>query len=152
MRLLVFLQGGKVEDQIGYHSGFETLQAEGALTAYKAIPWRGHVAELGWQGFCEAALKEASDFCPDAVYFQFFHAPDSISLQYLLMGIQKLPSRPIIAISGGDAFGWHRWMKNVYPSGFLAVAKIADVTFVTAMGECAAFLERRGSATSSSSP
>jgi hypothetical protein len=142
MRLLAFLQGSTAEDQIGYHNGFEVLQAEGALSAYRAVPWRGHVAQSGWDGFCAQGLQEAVDFEPDAIYFQFFHAPGSAAIQGFLAALQRLSSRPVIAVSGGDAFGWHRWMKGKYPAGFLSVAQAADVTFVTAMGKCAAYLER----------
>jgi hypothetical protein len=144
MRLLTLFQGNTPEDQIGYHTGFETLLAEGVLTAYRPLAWLGLVNQLDWEGFCSFVLKEAMDFTPDAIYFQFFHAPDSPALKGLIASLRRLPNMPVIAISGGDAFGWHRWMKHRFPEGFLRVANSADVTFVTAMGKCAAYLERRG--------
>lgn len=144
MRLLALFQGNAPEDQIGYHKGFETLLAEGALTAYRPLAWLGLVNSAGWDGFCSNLLKEVADFVPDAIYFQFFHAPDSTPLKGLVEALRRLPNKPLIAISGGDAFGWHRWMKHRFPEGFLRVANSADVTFVTAMGKCAAYLEQRG--------
>lgn len=144
MRLLALLQGRTPEDQIGYHSAFERLAAEGRLAGYLAMPWRGPAEDHGWNVICGEALRCAREFGPDAVYFQFFHAPASAALNHLLASLVGLPSRPLIVVSGGDAFAWHRWMKGCYPEGFLAVAKAADVTFVTAMGKCADFLARQG--------
>ena len=144
MRLLVFLQGQQATDQLGFHTSFQALQIDGTLTDYAAVPWVGGVSQLGWEGFSAEALRIAKCFEPDAVYFQFFHAPLWQGLEEFVQHLKKIPSKPIIAVSSGDAFAWTRWMKRSFPLGFLALARAADVTFLTAMGKCADFLIRAG--------
>jgi hypothetical protein len=39
MKLLYFVQGKAVEDQIGFDDAFKTIQANGGITDYKAVPW-----------------------------------------------------------------------------------------------------------------
>lgn len=144
MRLLFFAQGKIVEDQIGFDDAFKTMHAEGRITAYRAFPWRGYALEHGWDAFFREARVLVEDFQPDVIYFQFFHEHTCPNVTDFFETLRRTASRPVIAVSAGDAFSWADWFGRRYPVGFLSAARAADVTFVTAMGKCADYLVQKG--------
>lgn len=144
MRLLFFAQGRAVEDQIGFDDAFKTIHAEGGITAYRAFPWLGYALEHGWDAFFTKAQECAQEFQPDVIYFQFFHDHTCPNVADFFETLRRTASRPVLAVSAGDAFSWADWFGRRYPVGFLSAARAADVTFVTAMGKCADYLVQKG--------
>ncbi len=145
MRLLVLYQArDAARDQPGYYDGFERLLAEGVLEAHRAIPFPGRVAECGWPALWDEAETAAREIEADAVFLQFFHGPSWILPADPSAGIERLkrlPSRPTVFTSLGDAFG--RWIRT-FPECYRMASSLADVNFLTGMGFQARHLARQG--------
>ncbi len=144
MRLLFFVQGKTVEDQVGFDDAFQTILAEGEISAYKAVPWLGIVREQGWDSFFAKAKICVDEFQPDVIYFQFFHEKNGPDVTAFFESLRKTASRPLIVISAGDAFSGSDYYGRKYPKGFLSAARLADATFVTALGRGADYLVKKG--------
>lgn len=138
------MQGMTVESQVGFDDAFQTILAEGGISAYKAVPWLPFAREKNWSGFFSEAKAHVNEFKPDIIYFQFFHHHNCPDVTAFFDELRRTGSRPVIAVSAGDAFSWAEWFGRRYPVGFLSAARAADVTFVTAMGKCADFLVQKG--------
>ncbi|HEY0835735.1 MAG TPA: glycosyltransferase [Azospirillum sp.] len=140
MRLLFLMQGRAVADHPGYDDACLRLQAEGVLTAYRALPYYGLADSAGWDGVWREAVRAARDMEADAVFLQYFHGPVPDPAGFI-GALRQLPSRPLVAVSSGDPFG--RFTGRL-PASFRTAARLADVTFLTEMGGLARDLARRG--------
>ena len=49
MRLLLLMQGNRVEDHPGVDDAFRRLLKEGVLKAYDVIPYYGFAEQHGWE-------------------------------------------------------------------------------------------------------
>src|ERR1017187_2078685 len=131
MKLLVLYQArDAVQDQPGYHDGFQRLVAEGMLAMHEALPYYGVAESRGWSALWTEAYELAARIQADAIFLQFFHGsiPDPFS------GIQRLKelaSRPTVFTSLGDPFG--RVTKTV-PKCFSAASALSDISFLTGIG------------------
>jgi hypothetical protein len=145
VRLLVLYRARDVaRDQPGYSNGFERLVAEGVLQAHRAIPFHGRVEESGWPVLWEEAYTAAREIQADAVFLQFFHGPSWIVGPNPSVGIERikaLTSAPTVFTSVGDGFGP---VGRPVPSSYVAASRLADVNFLTGMGDLARHLERQG--------
>ncbi|TAN36488.1 MAG: hypothetical protein EPN23_08345 [Verrucomicrobia bacterium] len=142
MKLLSLLQGGKVEDQIGYHRACEQLCSEGFLETYRAIPFLGRHTSAAWATLCRETLSTAAEIQADAVFFQFFHDHRMPCPDDLVAALRALPAKPALFTSAGDSFGL---FTRSFPSAFRSVSRAADVTFLTGMGYMADSLVNSGS-------
>lgn len=141
MRLLVLYQAKTPSlDQPGYFDGFERMLADRQLTAHAAIGYLGGAGPSGWTTLWQETLRTAYEMNADAVFLQFFHAPMPDPTEWI-QKIKKLPSRPLLFSSLGDAFG--RWIRSV-PRSFRVASALSDVSFLTGMGHTARQLAAGG--------
>lgn len=139
MRLLFLIQGHKVEDHIGFHDGCLRLLAEGHLHAYRPLPYFGTAATHGWDGCWEQALRLAREIDANAVFLQHYHGAVPNPTKFI-KAVRALPSRPLVAVSSGDSFGY----PFCTPHSLRRAASAADITFVTEAGGYARALARHG--------
>jgi hypothetical protein len=143
LKLLVLLQGRAVEDQIGYHRGFEALLAAGMLSRYQSIPYRRTKRDgsSDMDGVYDEALAAMRTCGTDCLLLQWFHG-DLGDPRPFIRAARAINPALVVVTTGGDPFG--RWL-NPMPASFWQASSASDLTFLTSMGYMAQGLERRGS-------
>lgn len=141
MRLLFLSQARCVEDQPDFHASF--LKALGA-DSYRNIPYRGLYASGGWPLIEKSVLEANEDFKPNVIYFQFFHAPESVHPRKLVRALKAAANHPLIFGSLGDLFdtGPFAFLGRPLPPSVTELAAEADAFFSTSMGRTAENLVR----------
>lgn len=141
MNVLFLSQANRIEDQSSYHASMLDVQTRGGIGHYLNIPLFGYAHANGYDALWKKIIHECRQNETDIVFFQFFHGQNAESAVECVRQLRQLPCRPLIAVSGGDLFS--RWLRRP-PDSFIELAGVADVTFLTAMGNCARFLASRG--------
>ncbi len=131
MRLLMLLQGKDPEDQIGYHSGFNTLVTERVLDGYFALPYRNCSTTNDWHRLYANAEKIVKEQDIDTLLLQFFHGPQIPSPELFIQNVRRSNPDLFVIATSGDGFG--RFF-NRLPRSILTAARLADITFFTGMG------------------
>lgn len=141
MRLLFLSQARCVEDQPDFHVSF--LKALGADN-YRNIPYRGLYASGGWPLIEKSVLEANEDFKPNAIYFQFFHAPENVHPKKLVRDLKATANHPLVLGSLGDLFdtGPLAFLGRPLPSSVTELASEADAFFSTSVGQTAEKLVR----------
>jgi len=130
----MLLQGHSVEDQIGYHTGFLRLVAEGHLEAYEALPYGGAHTDGDWERLYDTAFEIFRSSALDAVLLQFFHGAMP-SPKVFVERIRAHCKDALVMASSGDGFG--RFVHRL-PRSMREAARVSDLSFFTGMGHIAA--------------
>lgn len=141
LNLTVLMQGATAEDQLGYHSGFERLVADGSLSGYRPFPYRGLQTPNDWAEFYDTVARHMLDTGSNALLCQFFHWHRIADPRPFLQRVALLPQQPVIATSCGDPFG--PFLARP-PASLTHAGSGSDITFVTSMGHLAGRLQRAG--------
>jgi hypothetical protein len=140
MRLVFLMQGRSVDDQPGFADACRQLQAEGALSACEILPYTALAETQGWPAVWQKATQAARAHEADAVFLQFFHV-GTVDPTAFIAGLRALPSRPLVAVSSGDA------AVSIFarsPPSIRIAARLADITFLSEMGRVSRALMRQG--------
>ena len=127
----MLLQGKDPEDQIGYHSGFNTLVTERVLDGYFALPYRNCSTTNDWHRLYANAEKIVKEQDIDTLLLQFFHGPQIPSPELFIQNVRRSNPDLFVIATSGDGFG--RFF-NRLPRSILTAARLADITFFTGMG------------------
>ena len=141
LNLTMLLQGRSPQDQLGYHTAFEALAAEGTLAGYRPFPYWNAETEDDWTRLFDSVIEHMRTSGSNALLLQYFHGRSIPDPRPFIERVRALPQRPVVATSCGDPFGPFR---NAPPPSLTRAASRSDVTFTTLMGCMAKRLERAG--------
>lgn len=137
----MLVQGGSLEDQIGYVSSFEGLKNSGRLTEFKAIPWVGINGSQRWHEFWQDVSARCRDEEFDCLFLQYFHKTGIPNPAPYLEKIRKANPNLLVVTSSGDPFD-PLW--NPPPASLYQAASQSDLVLTTSMGRLAGELFKRG--------
>jgi hypothetical protein len=144
MKVLFLSQGQRIEDHPGWNYSLDQLKKEGFITDFFNIPYKGYVAQNGWQAFYCHVVELCRQDLFDIVLFHHFHGNiHAISPRLCIKLLQALPHKPIILTSCGDGFS-DNWLAPHYPEDFKECSRAADITFSSQMGKAADIMRRWG--------
>lgn len=143
MKVLFFSQAREISDQPDFNASFRSaLKKE----EFRNIPYLGYVEKHGWEEFYNEVLSQNEDFCPDLIFFQFFHCRGGKGIGECCRKLKESKNKPLIFGSMGDLFytGPFKWLARPIPRVSLELALNADAIFSTSMGNVAHELVKNG--------
>ena len=138
MRVLALLQYPEWLPEIRHphHDGFLRLVQSGEIEQYLAVPYTRRELSPSYRDIWEKTIQKAKDIEAEIIYLQHFHNAHIEHTEFLIHGLQSLPSKPAIGVSSADPFS-PDWRPPYFPECFKTASRLSDVTFLTAMGRCA---------------
>jgi len=142
MKLLFISQAHKPEDQGGFMRAFTRSPYIANGGEMRTIPFRGVIAEKGWNGLWKLIVDEARAFQPDIVFFQFFHGFDDngVNPSECMNALRGLGSRPFVFASLGDQYDAKFPFVRLPNHVLMAIGREADAFFTTSLGRFAKYL------------
>lgn len=146
MKVLFLSQGHRVEDQPDFDFALRHATSGGRPIEFRNIPYRGLVAEHGWDWLYREILRVNEEFLPDLVIFQFFHEKGNGGIVKCCMDLKASKNHPLIFCTIGDLFytGWRRYFAKHLPDETRRLVTWCDAIFPTSMGAFADELVRLG--------
>jgi len=127
----------------GVVAGLETLVGEGVLRGATTVAL-GDDSDVrpgisSWHRVFEEVRERDSEY----VVLHHFHSRRLPDARPALEQLRGLPSRPLIALTCGDAFYNGLFFRPAFPPMFLQAAQLSDVVFLTSMGDVADLVQQK---------
>lgn len=140
--VLLLLQGERPEDHPGVIDGFDRLVASRKLAHVEVMPLFGPSGTRQGPAFWERVRQRALDHAATIVIFQHYHSLTLPDPGNAIERLKKLPSRPVIVTTCGDAVMNGYGGRPNPPPSFLASARASDLVALTSMGRLADSLQK----------
>lgn len=143
MKVLFFSQAIEKSDQPDFDASFRAALKD---REFRNIPYLGYARKYGWKEFYKEVLRQNEDFCPDLIFFQFFHCQGGMGIRECCKNLKEAKNKPLIFGSLGDLFytGPLKYLARPIPKVTLELAQNADAMFSTSMGNVADELVKNG--------
>lgn len=144
--VLIFLQGADAGAHPGIIDGYMRLKASGKISQLNVLPIFGPNGVERGEVFWREALEQALEHKTTLVVFQYYHSLRLPDPRKAIHALKRLPSRPLVVSTLGDAF-MNRWLGGPeVPRSFLQAAQVSDLATLTSMGKMADFIAKHASA------
>ena len=97
LNLTMLPQGRRPEDQLGYHTAFEALAAEGTLAGYRPFPYRNAETEGDWTRLFDSVIEHMRTSGSNALLLQYFHGRSIPDPRPFIERVRILPQHPVAA-------------------------------------------------------
>ncbi len=140
--VVLILQGTSPADHPGIVDGYERLRASGVVSHLSVFPVFGPAGVAQGNTFWNRVISQAHDASATLVVFQYYHSDRLPDPRPAITQLKRLPSRPTIVSTLGDAFMNGYFGRPSVARSFLQAAAVSDLVTLTSMGVLADYVAR----------
>ena len=135
--VVLVLQGSAPDTHPGIIDGYEQLRRQGVVSAISVFPVLGPQGVSLGETFWDNVIQQANEQAASLVVFQYYHSRALPDPRLAMQKLHKLPSRPFLVSTLGDAFMNGYFGGPSIPRSFLQAAEESDLVTLTSMGALA---------------